>query len=85
MKYQATRLENNSGKMWHIGLDENDIAKHVILPGDPARCEMIAKYFERIGDHAANIAEWVEFSITGIHEKLQPEGFQRTEEQREEK
>ena len=46
MKYQATRLENNSGKMWHIGLDENDIAKHVILPGDPARCEMIAKYFD---------------------------------------
>ena len=28
---------------------------------------MIAKYFERIGDHAVNIAEWVEFSITGIH------------------
>ena len=26
---------------------------------------MIAKYFERIGDHAGNIAEWVEFSITG--------------------
>ena len=30
---------------------------------------MIAKYFERIGDHAENIAEWVIFSITGKHRK----------------
>ena len=29
---------------------------------------MAAKYFERIGDHAVNIAEWVEYSITGGHE-----------------
>ena len=28
---------------------------------------MIAKYFERIGDHATNSAEWVEFSVTGNH------------------
>ena len=28
---------------------------------------MTAKYFERIGDHAVNIAEWVEYSITGQH------------------
>ena len=28
---------------------------------------MAAKYFERIGDHAVNIAEWVEYSITGNH------------------
>lgn len=28
---------------------------------------MVAKYFERIGDHATNIAEWVVFSIDGTH------------------
>ena len=29
---------------------------------------MIAKYFERIGDHACNIAQWVEYAITGEYE-----------------
>ena len=32
---------------------------------------MIAKYFERIGDHCTNIAEWVEFSVTGVHKDCQ--------------
>lgn len=31
---------------------------------------MIAKYFERIGDHATNISEWVIFSLTGKHENV---------------
>ena len=52
--------------------------KHALIDriaADPADGEyaldllMIAKYFERIGDHATNIAEWVIFSITGQHKE----------------
>ena len=48
-----------------------------IIAAEPAHGEyaldllMIAKYFERIGDHCTNIAEWVEFSVTGIHQDSQ--------------
>ena len=48
-----------------------------IIAAEPAEGEyaldllMIAKYFERIGDHCTNIAEWVEFSITGEHKDCQ--------------
>ena len=48
-----------------------------IIAAEPAEGEyaldllMIAKYFERIGDHCTNIAEWVEYSLTGVHEDCQ--------------
>ena len=45
-------------KLIHSNVDNGDQAMDFL---------MIAKYFERIGDHATNIAEWVIFSITGTH------------------
>lgn len=41
-------------------------------PEEGERCIdvlMVAKYFERIGDHVVNIAEWVEYSVTGLHKE----------------
>ncbi|MDO4198113.1 MAG: uridine phosphorylase [Erysipelotrichaceae bacterium] len=35
-----------TGKQYHIGVGPEDIGKYVILPGDPGRCEKIAKYFD---------------------------------------
>ncbi len=59
------------------GVDElfNQIKKELIqeIARNPEEGElcidmmMIAKYFERIGDHVVNIAEWVEYSVTGEH------------------
>ena len=50
---------------------KNDLIHHMLQSEKSAEQAldllMIAKYFERIGDHAVNIAEWVYFSITGEH------------------
>lgn len=57
MRYKSAKLTNSQGKMWHIGLDENDAGKHFILPGDPARCKMIASCFDEyryIGESRGN-------------------------------
>ena len=53
----------------------NDVKGDVaaLLQKDPSGIEealdllMIAKYLERIGDHAVNIAEWVVYAITGLY------------------
>ena len=51
MKYSS------DGTQYHIGLKEGDIGEYVILPGDPKRCEKIAKYF----DNAELVADRREF------------------------
>ena len=44
------------------------LIRHDVKNGEQAiDLLMIAKYFERIGDHAQNIAEWVVYSLTGEH------------------
>ena len=52
--------ENMDSHKILIEVKNNDITSMIDLL-------MIAKYFERIGDHAENIAEWVIYSITGKH------------------
>ena len=41
-------------KQYHISLDENDAGKFCILPGDPGRCEKIAKHFDNPNFVASN-------------------------------
>lgn len=48
MKYKSAKLTNKAGKMWHIGIDESEAGKHFILPGDPARCAMVAESFDTV-------------------------------------
>lgn len=42
-----------SGKQYHIGVGKGEVGRYVFLPGDPKRCEKIAKYFDqpvKVGD-----------------------------------
>lgn len=48
----------------HKNVDEDDNGEQAL------DMLMVAKYLEKIGDHASNIAEWVIFMITGEHKKL---------------
>lgn len=46
-------MKYSENEQYHIGLKEGDVGEYVILPGDPKRCEKIAKYFDNpklVGD-----------------------------------
>lgn len=56
-------MKNANGKQFHIGVRDGDVGKYVFLPGDPKRCELIAKYF----DNAEKVADEREYiTYTGF-------------------
>ena len=67
--YQAIEHDNLVDELFDKVKDE--LIKSITEDGRNAEALidllMIAKYFERIGDHAENIAGWVVYSITGKH------------------
>lgn len=50
-----------SGKQYHVQLGNGDVGRYVILPGDPGRCEKIAKYFDN-PVHVATNREYTTYS-----------------------
>lgn len=51
-------MENNDGKQYHIALKKGDVGRYVLLPGDPGRCEPIARLFDN-PRHVATNREYV--------------------------
>ena len=52
-----------SGKQYHTGVGPQDIGQYVIMPGDPKRCEKIAKYFDN-PVLVADVREYVTYTGT---------------------
>ena len=63
--------------LWIISKIRGEIIEQIAKDGTNGEVYidllMIAKYLERVADHATNIAEWVEYSITGIHGEMDGE------------
>lgn len=69
LAYEVIKFDDKVDHLFDIIKDELIILiREDVNNGEQAiNFLMIAKYFERIGDHAENIAEWVVYSITGEH------------------
>jgi phosphate transport system protein len=46
-----------------------ELKKEAIDPNEAIYILMVAKYFERVGDHAVNIAQWIIFMVKGTHKE----------------
>ena len=62
-------MRNEEGLAFHLHIKEGDIGRYVLLPGDPARCEKIAKYFDDAHFVAQN-REYVTWTGTLLGEKV---------------
>ena len=56
-------------RCYHIGVKKGDLGKYVFLPGDPKRCEKIAKYFDN-PELVADRREYVTYTGTLLGEKV---------------
>lgn len=71
LKTQA--LDDGMDELFDVACAEivDEIKQNPAFAGEATELLMIAKYYERIGDHAVNICEWAEFGNTGVRNKHQ--------------
>jgi len=62
-------MKNEQGLAFHLHIKEGDIGRYVLMPGDPARCEKIARYFDTPQFIAQN-REYVTWTGTLLGEKV---------------
>ena len=60
---------SENDKLYHIQVGKGDVGKYVLLPGDPKRCEKIAKYFDN-PQFVADSREYVTYTGTLLGEKV---------------
>ena len=69
---EVIALDDHMDDMFHsVKHDLIELIKKDSKNGDQAiELMMVAKYLERIGDHAVNVAEWTKYNETGVHQKF---------------
>ena len=69
---EVISLDDHMDDMFHsVKHDLIELIKKDSKNGDQAiELMMVAKYLERIGDHAVNVAEWTKYNETGVHQKF---------------